>query len=188
MKTNIIFAGVGGQGLVLTSRIVVEATHNAGLPVSGSDVYGLAQRGGSVWGMVRINNEFFSPQVPKGEADILMALEQLEGLRWLEHMKPGGLAIVNNNRVHPTPVLLEQEEYPQDVIGTMKGRDLQVIPVDGPGVARKLGNIRLANTVLLGTLSRHLPMSPRHWLEAIAAHVPPKTVELNQKAFELGRE
>ena len=188
MEKNIIFAGVGGQGLVLTTRIVVEAANNAGLPVSGSDVYGLAQRGGGVWGMVRINHSHFSPQIPKGQADILMALEQLEGLRWLGHMKTDGVAIVNNNQVYPTPVLLEQEEYPGDPKALLEKQGLRVIEVDGPGIAKELGNIRLANTVLLGVLSRELDIAPEHWLTAIAAHVPPKTVELNKLAFEQGRK
>lgn len=187
MEKNIIFAGVGGQGLILTTRIVVEAANNAGIPVSGSDVYGLAQRGGGVWGMVRINHQHFSPQIPKGQADILMALEQLEGLRWIGHMKKGGIAIVNNNQAYPTPVLLEKEEYPEDAAKILAGHGIKAVNVDGPGIAKELGNIRLANTVLLGVLSKELDIAPEHWHEAISAHVPAKTIELNIEAFERGR-
>lgn len=186
MAVNIIFAGVGGQGLILATRIVTQAAANAGLAVSGSDVFGLAQRGGSVWGMVRIGNRHFAPMIAKGQVDILVGLEELEGLRWSGYLKPGGTAIINNNQVYPTSVLLEKDEYPQDTVDQLRRRGYRVLAVDGPGSARRLGNPRLANTVVLGVLARELEIPQEHWLRAIAGLVPPKTIELNLKAFQLG--
>ncbi len=188
MRLNTIFAGVGGQGLILTAGILMEAATRAGHPVSGSDVYGLAQRGGSVWGMVRIGNPWFSPLVPQGQADILVALEKLEGLRWASHLKPGGKAIINNHHLHPTPVLLEKEEYPADIPAMLIDQGYQVISVDALKIASDLGNIRVANTVLLGAMSVQTDLDQRHWLEAIAARAPRGTEELNKKAFLEGAQ
>lgn len=185
MGTNIIFAGVGGQGLILTTRIVAEAASLSGLEVSGSDVYGLAQRGGSIWGMVRIENGYFSPLIPRGWADILVGLEELEGLRWAGHLRPGGLVIVNQYQVYPTSVLLEEEDYPHDAWKALEEKGHEVISVDGPGLARELGNQHLANTIVLAALAKRLEIPQEHWLEAIAANVPQKTVDLNLKAFQL---
>ncbi len=188
MRLNTIFAGVGGQGLILTAGILMEAATRAGHPVSGSDVYGLAQRGGSVWGMVRIGNPWFSPLVPQGQADILVALEKLEGLRWASHLKPGGKVIINNHHLYPTPVLLEKEDYPADIPAMLADQGCQVISVDALKIASDLGNIRVANTVLLGAMSVQTDLDQRHWLEAIAARAPRGTEELNKKAFLEGAQ
>ncbi len=188
MKLNVIFAGVGGQGLILTAGILMEAASRAGHHVSGSDVYGLAQRGGSVWGMVRIGNPWFSPLIPQGQADMLVALEQLEGLRWASHLKPAGNVVVSNHWLYPTPILLEQEDYPQNIPGMLTDMGHNVIQVDALQIARELGNTRLANTVLLGVLSNHVQIDKQHWLEAIAAQVPQGTEEPNKKAFLKGKE
>lgn len=183
MAVNILFAGVGGQGLILATRIVTEAANNAGLEVSGSDVYGLAQRGGAVWGMIRMGISQFAPLIPRGKADYLVGLEELEALRWAGFLKPGGTAIVNRNRVFPTKVLLEKEEYPQEVSAHLEEHGYRVITVDGPNRARDLGNPRLANTFVLAALAQELDIPEEHWLRAIEDNVPPKTVELNIKAF-----
>lgn len=185
---NIIFAGVGGQGLILTTRVVVEAALDAGLDVSGSDVYGLAQRGGAVWGMVRIGHKYFSPLVPKGKVNYLVAMEQLEGLRWLGHLAPKATAILNRFQAYPTPILLEKEEYPEDIPDIFKQAGHQVQDIDAPGLAKELGNIRLANTILVGALSKHLEIPQESWLKAISANVPPKTIDLNIKAFHQARK
>lgn len=186
MKADIIFAGVGGQGLVLATQVVTQAAMFAGHEVCSSDVYGLAQRGGAVWGMVRIGAQRFLPLIPRGEADILVALEQLEGLRWLQYLAPESTAILNDYTAFPTPVLLEKEEYPEDIPGQFKakGHDVRLVPA--PQIARKLGNQRLVNTVLIGALADKLALPAEAWEKAIIANVPAGTGDLNLQAFGQG--
>lgn len=119
--------------------------------------------------ITRIGNRYFAPMIPKGQVDILVGLEELEGLRWSSYLKPGGTAIINKNQVYPPPVLLEKDEYPRDVEDQLRRQGYRVVAVGGPGSARRLGNIRLANTVVLGALARELEIPQEHWLRAIAA-------------------
>ena len=182
---NILLAGVGGQGLVLTTGLICQAAMNAGLDVKSNDVVGLSQRGGRVWGNVRIGERVYSPNVPYGQGDFLLAMEPLEGLRWAEAVKLGGWIFVNTRQVPPVPVIAEKEIYPTDILKKLE-ENYQVVAIDAVEEGLLLGNPKIANTFLVGMLASRLEISKDHWLKAIEDTVPPKAIELNKKAFEIG--
>lgn len=183
---SIIIAGVGGQGLVLATRILSEAAFRAGLDVKTNDVVGLSQRGGTVWGSIKIGEKIHSPNILPKEADIILGMEPLEALRWSHTLKDGGKIILNTNRVYPTPVLLEKEVYPEAEIEALKEK-FQVIEIDAQKEAQASGNIKAANTILLGLVSRFMPIGDDIFEEVLKAHVPPKAVEENLNAFHRGK-
>ncbi|MBW8382435.1 MAG: indolepyruvate oxidoreductase subunit beta [Youngiibacter sp.] len=184
---GIIIAGVGGQGLVLATRMIAEAAFKAGMDVKTNDVVGLSQRGGSVWGTVKIGEKIDSPNILPGEGDILIGMEPLEALRWSGSMKEGGIIVLNENRVYPTPVLLEQAEYPEAEFGELKGR-FKVISTDAREAAREAGNIKAANSVMLGILAELIDIPEDVFIEVIREHVPKSAVEENIAAFRKGIE
>ena len=184
---SIIIAGVGGQGLVLATRIISEAAFKAGMDVKTNDVVGLSQRGGTVWGTVKMAETVHSPNILPGEADIVLGMEPLEALRWSHGLKEGGLVILNTNRVYPTPVLLEKAEYPEEEIEKLKEK-FRVIEIDAQAEAKASGNIRAANTIILGVLSNFLEIEDTIWLEVLKENVPAKAVEENLVAFRRGKE
>ncbi len=183
--TNILFGAVGGQGLVLATRIVCEAAFLAGKDVKSNDVVGLSQRGGKIWGSVRYGEKVWSPNIPRGGADILVGLEPLEGLRWSDMLKAGGLVILNTAEVPPVPVVMEKERYPE-AIGSVLREKYRVLDLDAASEAKALGNGKMANILLLGILGRELKLPEAHWETAIRAFVPQTAVELNLKAFRQG--
>ncbi len=184
---SIIIAGVGGQGLVLATRIISEAAFLSGLDVKTNDVVGLSQRGGTVWGSIKMGEKVYSPNILPQEADIILGMEPLEALRWSHTLKEGGTVILNTNRVYPTPVLLEKEVYPEEEIEELKQR-FNVIEIDAQVEAKASGNIRAANTILIGLLSKFLNISDDVWKEALTGFVPAKAVEENLVAFRRGKE
>ncbi|MBT9133921.1 MAG: hypothetical protein DDT37_01103 [Firmicutes bacterium] len=187
MTTNILIAGVGGQGLVLATRIVGGVAFRAGLQVKTCDVIGLAQRGGMVWGSVRFGHAVHSPLIPEGQGDFLLAMEELEGLRWVSLLKAGAVVVLSRETILPNRALLEKDDYPKDVPAQLATHGLKTVCVEANSIARQLGNKRLANTVLLGALSNYLPFAPDTWLEVLRESVPSATIELNEAAFGLGR-
>ena len=184
---SIIIAGVGGQGLVLATKIISEAAFLSGLDVKTNDVVGLSQRGGTVWGSIKMGEKIHSPNILPREADIILGMEPLEALRWSHTLKDGGTVILNTNRVYPTPVLLEKEEYPEEEIEELKRR-FNVIEIDAQVEAKASGNIRAANTILIGLLSKFLDIKDEVWHEALKGFVPAKAVEENLVAFRRGKE
>jgi indolepyruvate ferredoxin oxidoreductase beta subunit len=186
--TSIMIAGVGGQGLVLATRIVASVALAEGCDVKTGDVVGLAQRGGMVWGSVRFGEVVHSPLIPAGSGDFMLAMEALEGLRWAHLLKPGATVLLNNYSIFPNRVLLEKDVYPEDVPGLLKARGLETVSIDAETMAEEMGNRKLANTILLGALSASLPFPVKTWQGVISENVPPKTVELNLKAFDAGRD
>lgn len=192
MVKNIMLGGVGGQGLVMTTAIISEAAFLAGFDVKTNDVIGLSQRGGKVWGSVRYGEEVFSPNIAPGHADVLLALEALEGLRWSVFVKAGGVVILNTAKIPPVPVITEKTAYPENIeelIARDGQRAVDVRAVNALEEARKLGNLKVVNMVTIGMLSAVLEDIPLDcWRQAIEAHVPEKTLALNLKAFDLGRE
>jgi len=184
--TNIVLAGVGGQGSVLSGQIVADAVRRAGWNVVTSEVHGMAQRGGSVVSTVRFGHELHSPVVPEAGADFLIAFERLEALRHLPFLRPGGVALVNDQRITPPIESLKVTAYPDDIEAPFRQRAGTLLLVPGLETAKRLGNTRLANTVVLGVLATFLDLPERAWREAIAGHVPPRTVEANQQAFAEG--
>ena len=186
MTTKILIAGVGGQGLVLTTRVIATVAFQSGFDVKTTDVIGLAQRGGMVWGSVRFGQVVHSPLIPQGQGDFLLGLEMLEGLRFAPFMKPAGTVVLSQETMYPNLVLLEKEQYPSDVPASLAALGLHVRCLDAHSIAMKLGNLRLTNTVLLGALSTYLSFPAATWLRALESAVPKHTVELNYAAFQEG--
>ena len=188
---SFFLAGVGGQGTILASNVLAEVALAAGFDVKKSEVHGMAQRGGSVNTHVRWDaDRVYSPLIGLGEADMLLIFEEAEALRYVEYLKPGGAAVVNQHTIEPITVTSGGARYPteadlQAVYGLLTER-LHVVP--GTAIARDLGNARAANVVLIGALSTFLEIPTETWLGVIEARVPPKYVELNRQAFLRGRQ
>lgn len=183
---SVIIAGVGGQGTLLTSRVLGAAAVKAGYDVKVSEVHGMSQRGGSVVTYVKIGDKVNSPVIEKGEADILLGFEKLEALRWLEYTKKDGTVVVNDQRIDPMPVITGREKYPDDVIPRLKSGRQNVYVIDALDTAKKLGNIKALNIVMVGFLARNTNIRKDIWLEAVRENVKAKFVDLNLRAFEEG--
>ena len=186
--TNILMAGVGGQGTLLASEILSEVLMQAGYDVKKAEVHGMAQRGGSVVSHVRFGQKVFSPIIPEGEADVLFGFELLETYRYLPLVKKTGAVVVNNLRIAPPSVALGKAEYPQDIAKKLSERVDNLRVVDGLELAEQAGNSKTINTVLLGALSNTLEPSYEQWIAAIKSLVPARFLDVNLKAFELGRQ
>lgn len=185
--TNILLVGVGGQGILLASEILSEAFMLAGYDVKKSEIHGMSQRGGSVVSHVRFGKQVFSPVVPEGEGDILFGFELLETYRYLPLLKPGATVVVNDYRIPPPSVLLGQAEYPAGLADRIKEKFPDTLLVDGQRLALEAGDVRSANTVLLGAVSKRLAIAEQVWRQALEKMVPKKALEINLKAFALGR-
>lgn len=181
-------AGVGGQGILLCSRVLAQVAAGAGLDVKKSDVHGMAQRGGSVLSHARLGDRVFSPLIPEGETDILMAAELLEGRRWLPQVRAGGRVVVSTQRILPPTVTRGEQAYPEDIVEQIRQRDPQAILLDCLELARAVGDARTAAVVLLGALSTLLPFPEEGWREMVRQEAPAKAVEVNLQAFSRGRE
>ena len=184
---SIMIVGVGGQGTLLASRLLGSALLSKGYDVKVSEVHGMSQRGGSVVTYVKYGDQVCSPTVEKGEADYILAFEQLEAARWLPYLKPDGKLIVNIQQIDPMPVVIGAAEYPENILDTLK-KDHKVVSIDAMDEAKKLGNSRVFNTIIIGVAAKNMDFDKQQWLDVIANTVPPKTVEINQKAFEVGFE
>ena len=184
---NIMIVGVGGQGTLLTSRILGNITVTAGYDVKLSEVHGMAQRGGSVVTFVRYGKKVAEPIIEEGQADVLIAFEMLEALRYAHFLKKDGVIIVNEQRIDPITVVTGAAQYPENIIENLE-KEYNVYKVNAMEEALKLGNSRVFNIIVLGVAAKHMDFSKEAWLEAIEKTVPPKTVEINKKAFILGYE
>lgn len=184
---NIMIVGVGGQGTLLTSRILGGLTVEAGYDVKLSEVHGMAQRGGSVVTFVRYGEKVAEPIVEEGQADVLIAFEMLEALRYAHFLKKDGVIIINEQRIDPITVVTGVAEYPENIIENLE-KEYKVYRVNAMEEALKLGNSRVFNVIVLGVAARHMDFSKEAWLKVIEKTVPPKTLELNKKAFLLGLE
>lgn len=184
---NILIAGVGGQGLVLTTDLIAQAAFLEGYEVASNDVIGLSQRGGMINGSVRFGEKVPTPNVPAGAGSVLLGLEKLETLRFVDEVVPGGLVLMNEKEIYPNPVLLEKAAYPTDIEDQIRARGLELVTINSEEEARKLGNIKVANTILIGALSTVVPISEDHFIKAIELTVPPKTIQANLDAFAFGR-
>lgn len=184
---NIMIVGVGGQGTLLTSRILGGITVDAGYDVKLSEVHGMAQRGGSVVTFVRYGESVAEPIVEEGQADVLIAFEKLEALRYAHFLKKDGAIVVNDHRIDPITVVTGMAEYPEGILEELK-KNHRVYQVNAMEEALKLGNAKVFNIIVLGVAAKHMDFSKEAWLEVIEKTVPPKTIELNKKAFLLGYE
>jgi len=186
MTINIMISGVGGQGTLLTSRILGGLALRGGYDVKLSEVHGMAQRGGSVVTFVRYGEKVAEPIVEAGQADVLLAFERLEALRYAHFLKPDGVAVVNDQRIDPITVVTGAAVYPDNIIGRLEAR-YKTFSIDAVAAAASINAPRTFNVVVLGLASRFMEFSREDWLEVIAEVVPPKMVAVNQQAFELGR-
>jgi len=185
--TNILLVGVGGQGILLASEILAETFMLAGFDVKKSEIHGMSQRGGSVVSHVRFGREVCSPTVPEGEGDILFGFELLETCRALPLLRPGAEVVANDYRIAPPAVLLGQASYPDDLAERIRAQFSDFLLVDGLHLAQQAGDVRAANTVLLGAVSKRLPIEEVIWLQALEKMVPKKALEVNRTAFAMGR-
>jgi len=186
--TNIMIVGVGGQGTLLTSRIIAQTVVEMGYDVKVSEVHGMAQRGGSVVTQVRYGDKIYSPIISKGTADVLLAFEKIEAARWLDYLKPGGMVIINNERVNPLPVMSGKAKYPDDIHNKIAGLVPRTVIVDATSIAEGCGNIKAANVVLVGMLSQAINLPEDQVVDAIQQIVPAKALEVNLAAFNEGRQ
>ncbi len=184
---NIMIVGVGGQGTLLTSRILGNIILTAGYDVKLSEVHGMAQRGGSVVTFVRFGEKVYEPIVEEGQADVLIAFERLEAGRYIHYLKKDGVLILNDQRIDPMPVIIGAAKYPENIVEELE-KEFGVEKVDAMSVAKDLGNTKVFNTIVLGLVAKHLPFSKEQWLSVIADTVPEKTVKINQEAFLKGYE
>ena len=184
---NIMIVGVGGQGTLLTSRILGGITVDAGYDVKLSEVHGMAQRGGSVVTFVRYGEKVAEPIVEEGQADVLIAFEKLEALRYAHFLKKDGAIVVNDQRIDPITVVTGAATYPDNIIEDLE-KEYSVYKVRAMEEAINLGNSKVFNIIVLGVAAKHMDFSKEAWLNVIEKTVPPKTVEINKKAFLLGYE
>ena len=188
MKTqNIMIVGVGGQGSLLASKLLGRLLLSQGYDIKVSEVHGMSQRGGSVVTYVRFGDKVYSPIIDKGEADFIISFELLEAARWTEYLKPNGKIIANTQKVSPMPGITGAMDYPQNLEEKMKAAGIDLAALDALSLAEQAGSSKAVNIVLMGKLSNYFDFSEQLWLETIEKSVPPKFLELNKKAFLLGR-
>ncbi|MDD3833226.1 MAG: indolepyruvate oxidoreductase subunit beta [Oscillospiraceae bacterium] len=183
---NIMIVGVGGQGTLLASKLMGKVFVEKGFDVKVSEVHGMSQRGGSVVTYVRYGEKVYSPVIERGEADIIIAFEQLEAARWLPYLKPDGILISDNQKIDPMPVITGNSAYPDKILPSIREKGVQVIEIDAVALATAAGSIRATNVVLLGVAAHFLGFDKEVWLDVVRSTVPPKTIAINEKAFELG--
>ena len=187
MSHSILLCGVGGQGILLAAKVVGAAAEIAGLPVVANEIHGMAQRGGSVRAFVKFGESVRSPLVLEGTADVLAALEPIEALRWAHFLRPGGLAVANTHPIVPVTVSSGKAKYPADVAERLARAFLRLVACDCEDEALKMGNAKLANTILVGMLSRELPLPDAVWSDALRRCVKPAFLDANLRAFAFGR-
>jgi len=186
--TSVVLAGVGGQGILLASEIIARAAMAAGFDVKTNEVHGMAQRGGSVIAQIRYGEKVFSPLVASGTANALGSLEKLEGLRYVEYLAPGGLAVVSSQMVVPVTVSGGAAKYPHDAEARLRQAFPQLIYLDADQIALEAGNIRASNVVVVGALSTGLNLPAEAWQKAIEMSVKKQYIELNLRAFQAGEK
>ena len=184
---SILIVGVGGQGTILASRILAGVAMREGQDVKVSEIHGMAQRGGSVVTQVRFGDAVASPIIARGQADIILAFEKLEALRWLPYAKPGGTVLYSTQSINPMPVITGAAEYPPDADRRILALFPHAVAVDALGLAQRCGAVKAVNVVLLGLLSRFLPVEEEVWLEILRQIVPERFLEVNTAAFQTGR-
>lgn len=188
MKTkNIMIVGVGGQGSLLASKLLGQLLIQEGYDVKVSEVHGMSQRGGSVVTYVRYGDSVASPLIDEGEADFIVSFELLEAARWLSFLSPGGRIITSTQKIDPMPVITGNAVYPENIVEKLRALGVETDALDCLSLANEAGSVKAANIVLMGRLSNYFDLPVEAWLKALEAVVPPKFLELNKKAFDLGR-
>ncbi len=183
---NIMIVGVGGQGTLLASRILGAIAFKLNYDVKVSEVHGMSQRGGSVVTYVKLGKKINSPLIEIGEADIILAFEKLEALRWSEYLKDDGMIIINEQEIDPMPVIIGKAKYPVEIINTINQKFKNVFPLDALEIANKCGNSRAVNIVLLGVMAAKTTIDKQVWDEAMKETIPEKLLSVNIEAFNAG--
>lgn len=183
---SILIVGVGGQGTLLTSKVLGNIAMKMGGDVKVSEVHGMAQRGGSVVTYVKYGDKVYSPLIEKGEADVILAFEQLEAMRWVEYLKDGGRLLLSRQRINPMPVITGKAKYPENIPEKMKNVNSNTVIIDAFAIAKECGNTKAVNVVLLGLMASSSDIEKNIWLEALKEVVPARLLEVNLKAFEAG--
>ena len=184
---NIMVVGVGGQGTLLTSRIIGKTALKQGFDVKLSEVHGMAQRGGSVVTFVRYDKKVFEPVVEEGNVDVLISFEKLEALRYAHFLKKDGVLIVNDCRIDPMTVVIGAKTYPENIIENLS-KVHKVYAIDGGKIAKELGNSKVLNSVVLGLAAKHIGFKKEDWIDVLQSTVPSKTIDINTLAFKAGYE
>lgn len=187
MVKNIMIVGVGGQGALLASKTLGQVLLDAGYDVKVSEVHGMSQRGGSVVTYVRYGDKVYSPIIDKGEADFIVSFEMLEAARYVDYLKKNGQIVVNTQQIDPMPVITGAAKYPENLEKTMQAAGIKVDAVDCLSLAEQAGTAKAVNIVLMGRLSRYMDFAEEAWIKAIEKLVKPQFLEMNKKAFVLGR-
>ena len=188
MKTkNVMIVGVGGQGSLLASILLGRLLLTKGYDIKVSEVHGMSQRGGSVVTYVRFGDKVYSPIIDKGEADFIVSFELLEAARYTEYLNPNGKIVTNTQQINPMPVITGVAEYPVDLVAKMQSKGISIDAIDALSLAEEAGSARAVNIVLMGKLSNYFEFTEEEWLKAIEDSVPAKFLEMNKKAFTLGR-
>ncbi len=182
---KIMIVGVGGQGTLLASRILGNAVIAMGYDVKVSEVHGMSQRGGSVVTYVKFGEKVYSPIIDQGEADIILAFELLEAYRALPYLKEGGRLIVNDQRINPMPVITGAAAYPENILEKLSAK-VSVTAVDALALAKEAGSIKAVNVVLIGLMAKNTDIPYEVWKKSVTETVPPKFLEVNLRAFDLG--
>ena len=183
---NIMIVGVGGQGTLLASRVLGNVAIRKEYDVKVSEVHGMSQRGGSVVTYVKMGDKVYSPLIERGEADIIIAFEKLEALRWIDYLKKGGTLVINDQEINPMPVIIGKAKYPEDIIGKLKDAEVRFQSIDALRIARECGNIKALNIVLLGLVAKSTDIDKNVWISALEEVIPQKLLEVNIKAFQAG--
>jgi indolepyruvate ferredoxin oxidoreductase beta subunit len=187
-STNILLAGVGGQGVLLVSSVIAKAAMHAGFDVKMNEVHGMAQRGGSVLAQIRFGKKVFSPLIWEGTADLIISLERVEALRFAHFLAPEGLCVCSSQAIVPVTVSSGKAKYPETAEDDLRRVFPRLIYADAQKIAEELGNVKAANMVILGAASRELGLPDKSWQQAVQESVAPKHRELNMHAFEAGRK
>ena len=187
MTKNIMIVGVGGQGSLLASKMLGKLLLSQGYDVKVSEVHGMSQRGGSVVTYVRYGEKVYSPIIDKGTADFIISFEKLEAARWVPYLKKGGKIIMSTQEIDPMPVIIGAAQYPENLVEKMQAAGADVDAIDALDLSMQAGSSKAVNLVLMGRLSKYFDATQEAWMEALEACVPPKFLELNKKAFALGR-
>ena len=185
---NIMIVGVGGQGSLLASKLLGRLLLTKGYDIKVSEVHGMSQRGGSVVTYVRYGERVYSPVIDKGEADFIVSFELLEAARWVPYLKPDGQIVTNTQQIDPMPVITGAAQYPEDLVEKMHAAGVKVDALDCLKLAEEAGSAKAVNLVLMGRLAKWFDFTDEEWMAAIEQSVPAKFLDMNKKAFSLGRE
>lgn len=184
---SIMIVGVGGQGTLLASRVIGSVLLTGGYDVKVSEVHGMSQRGGSVVTYVRYGDKVASPIIEKGQADLIISFELLEAARWVSYLKKGGRLITNTQQIEPMPVITGAVKYPENIVESIRAAGVDITAADALSLAVQAGTAKAVNVVLMGMVSKTAEFDEQVWLDALRQCVPPKVLDVNLKAFELGR-